>query len=54
MKFNQLSNLTKITNFTEKDYISIINILYGLDCRLTFKDNNKYNLSKNNVVVINR
>ena len=54
MKFNQsTNNTTKITNFTETDYISIVNVLYGLNCidKISFKDNNKYNLSKDNVII---
>ena len=57
MKFNQspksTTKTTEITDFTETDYISIINVLYGLECfdKLTFKDNNKYNLSKDNVIL---
>ena len=54
MKFNRNhDNTTKITNFTETDYISIVNVLYGLNSidKITFKDNNKYNLSKDNVII---
>lgn len=54
MKFNRnQNNTTKITNFTETDYISIVNVLYGLNSidKISFKDNNKYNLSKDNVII---
>jgi len=53
MKFNRNQNTTNITNFTETDYISIVNVLYGLNSidKITFKDNNKYNLSKDNVII---
>ena len=53
MKFNRNQNITNITNFTETDYISIVNVLYGLNSidKITFKDNNKYNLSKDNVIM---
>tara|TARA_R100000541_G_scaffold50502_1_gene57709 strand:- start:294 stop:464 length:171 start_codon:yes stop_codon:yes gene_type:complete len=54
MKFNQSINpTTEITDFTQTDYLSIINVLYGLNSidNITFKDNNKYNLSKDNVII---
>ena len=42
---------TTIKETTDADYQNIINILYGLNATLTFKDNNKYNLSSENVIV---
>lgn len=52
---NSLTSLTTIKDFTDNDYINILNILYGLDSinRITFKDNNKYNLSKENIIMNN-
>jgi len=49
MKY-QIKN-SNITEYTEKDYNNIIQLLYGYNVSLTFKDNNKYNLTKDNVII---
>ena len=42
---------TTIKETTDADYQNIINILYGLNAVLHFKDNNKYNLSRDNIII---
>ena len=48
---NDYNDKTTIHEITETDYQNIINLIYGLNAILTFKDNNKYNLSSENVIV---
>ena len=46
---------TSFNSQLEKDYYyeNLLNILYGFNNRhrITFKDNDKYNLSKDNVII---
>ena len=53
MKYQSINQTDKsnITEYTETDYYNIIQLLYGYNVSLTFKDNNKYNLTKDNVII---
>ncbi len=53
MIFSKSKDNIKITEYNENDYIKLINLLYGLDSikYMKFKDNNKYNLQKDNVII---
>ena len=54
---NMVEIKTSFNSQLEKDYYyeNLLNILYGFNNRhrITFKDNNKYNLSKENVIISN-
>ena len=52
MRITDYNDKTTIHEITETDYQNIVNLIYGLNATLTFKDNNKYNLSSENVKVI--
>jgi hypothetical protein len=54
MILNLNNDNLKITEYNENDYNNIIKLLYGLNVSLKFKDNNKYNLKKDNVIVISK
>ena len=51
MKYQIKDNKIIITETKMTDYQNLINVLYGLNTSLSFKDNNKYNLSKDNVII---
>ena len=51
MKYQIKNDKLVLTETNSNDYTNLINILYGLNTTLSFKDNNKYNLSKDNVIV---
>jgi hypothetical protein len=51
MKYQIKNEKLILTETNSNDYTNLINILYGLNTSLSFKDNNKYNLSKDNVIV---
>ena len=53
MKYQSINQTDKsnITEYTETDYYNIIQLLYGYNVSLTFKDKNKYNLTKDNVII---
>ncbi len=48
---NDYNDKTTIHEITDTDYQNIINLLYGLNAVLRFKDNNKYNLSRDNIII---
>ena len=53
MIFSKSKDNIKITEYNENDYIKLVNLLYGLDSikYIKFKDNNRLNLQKNNVII---
>lgn len=51
MKYQIINDKIILTETNTTDYQNLINVLYGLNTSLTFKDKNKYNLSKENVIV---
>ena len=52
MKYQIKQDNIVIQNLQRDKYNELVQMLYGLNTKLHFKDNNKYNLKKDNVIVI--
>jgi len=52
MKYQIKENDLIIKNIHNQRYNELVQLLYGLNPKLHFKDNNKYNLKKDNVIIL--